>query len=65
MKKRWEGSYTAEMALLLPVILLALLLPVYTAYDMYAEVKASSAYYWDEEFCAEDRIRGMRVISAG
>lgn len=61
MKKRWEGSYTVEMALLLPVILLALLLPVYTAYDMYDEVKADSAYDWDEEFCAEENIRKMRI----
>lgn len=63
MNKRWEGSYTVEIALLMPVILLTLLLPIYMAYDMFAEVQASSEYYWDEEFCAEEIVRGMRVIS--
>lgn len=60
--ERWEGSYTVEMALLLPVIILTMLLPIYLAYDLYAEGCETVVYSWDTEFCAEQKIRDMKFV---
>lgn len=60
--KRWEGSYTVEISLLLPVIILTMLLPVYLGYQMYAEGKETMVYSWDETFCPENKIRNMKFV---
>ena len=40
--KRFEGSYTVEITLLLPLIFMAMFLPIYKAFDCYKEVKQDS-----------------------
>lgn len=51
-----EASYTAELSLLLPVILLALFLPVYLGLELYEQAQKASAYCWDEGFRAEETV---------
>lgn len=58
--KQWEASYTVELSLLLPVILLTMLLPIYTGCHLYEEGKKTSVCSWDETFCAEDKIRVIK-----
>ncbi len=58
---RCEASYTVEIALLMPLILLAILLPVYAGYALYEEVKNTSVYVQEKKSCAEDKIRGMKA----
>jgi len=58
--KRLEASYTIEMTLLLPLIFLAMFLPVYMAYDFYEEVREDSAYVWQTELKPEEKIRKMK-----
>lgn len=55
MKKR-EGSYTVELALLLPVLLFALFAPVSMGYKMYTQTKEASVSVWEEEVRAEERV---------
>ncbi len=63
-KMRLQASYTAEMTLLLPVLLLALFLPVFMGYQMYGQTKRASACGWDETFCAEDRVRKIKFAGS-
>ncbi len=58
--KRWEASYTVELSLLLPVLLLVLLLPVYMGYEMYQTTEAASVSGWEDDFCAEAQVRKVR-----
>lgn len=55
MKKR-EASYTVELALLLPVILFSLFMPVHMGYEMYEQTKKASVLSWDEKFRAEEEV---------
>ena len=55
MKKR-EGSYTVELALLLPVLLFSLFAPVYMGYEMYIQTKEASVCVWKEQERAEERV---------
>lgn len=59
--KQWEASYTVELSLLLPVVFLTMLLPIYTGYQLYEEGKKTSVCSWDESFCAEDKIRDIKL----
>ena len=54
--KKSEGSYTVELALLLPVLLLSLFAPVYMGYDMYMQTKKASVFVWEETERAEERV---------
>ena len=54
--KKSEGSYTVELALLLPVLLLSLFAPVYMGYEMYMQTKESSVFVWEEKERAEERV---------
>jgi hypothetical protein len=54
--KKSEGSYTVELALLLPVLLLSLFAPVYMGYDMYMQTKEASVFVWEETERAEERV---------
>ncbi len=54
--KKTEASYTVELALLLPVILYVLVVPVYMGYEMYEQTKAVSVLAWDEKICAEEQV---------
>lgn len=47
-----------EMALLLPVLLFALLAPVYMGYAWYAQTREASVCGFEKAFCAEDKVRG-------
>lgn len=58
---RCEASYTVEIALLMPLILLAVFLPIYAGYNLYGEVKKASVYVQEKSSCAEDVIRGMKT----
>ena len=58
--KKQEASYTVELSLLLPVILLALFLPVHLGYQLYGQAREASEICWDEEFCAEETVRGIK-----
>ncbi|MCM1257934.1 MAG: hypothetical protein NC307_08785 [Roseburia sp.] len=59
--KRAEGSYTVEITLLLPLMILAMFLPVYKSFDCYKEVKQESAYVWKQDFVPEEKIRKMQL----
>lgn len=61
--KKQEASYTAEAALLLPVILLALFLPVHLGYELYGQAKEASKTCWDEAFRAEPAVRARAAAS--
>lgn len=58
--KKYEASYTVEMALLLPLLLLTLLLPIYMGYEMYEMTKEESVNGWKDSFCAEKQVRKVR-----
>lgn len=55
--RKQEASYTVEMSLLLPIILLALFLPVHLGYELYGQTREASELCWDEAFCAEETVR--------
>lgn len=55
-----EASYTVELALLMPVIFLAVLLPVYTGFFLYEKTKVVSAYE-KEVGSMEEKIRNIRL----
>lgn len=54
--KKQEASYTVELALLMPLIVVVLILPIYMGYDMYSRAKQRPAGGWDESFCAEENV---------
>lgn len=58
--KRYEASYTVELALLLPVLILTLTLPIYMGYEMYQTAREKSVSGWEEDFCAETQVRRVR-----
>lgn len=58
--KKAEASYTVELALLLPAVLLALLLPVYMGYELYRETVQAAVCGYDTVFCAEEKVRAVR-----
>ncbi|MBO5373515.1 MAG: pilus assembly protein [Lachnospiraceae bacterium] len=58
---RLEASYTVEAALLMPLLFLAILLPVYAGYSLYAEVKNTSVYVAEQKEFAEDTIRKLKL----
>lgn len=58
--RKLEASYTAELSLLLPVLLLALFLPVYLGYELYGQAQKASEFCWDEEFRAEEIVYGIQ-----
>lgn len=58
--KRAKGSYSVELALLLPLVLFALYAPIYAGYRLYAQTRGVSACGWDESFCAEERVRKIK-----
>lgn len=60
--KKYEASYTVEVAMLAMVIMLTLFLPIYAAYDLYEETKQASVSGWDNDFCAETKIRMWRLV---
>ena len=62
--KRAKGSYTVELALLLPLVLFALYAPIYAGYRLYAQTRGVSACGWDESFCAEERVRKIKLQKA-
>lgn len=57
---RLEASYTVELTLLLPLIILAMFLPVYKAYDFFDEVKQDCAYVWQKDLEPEKKIRKIK-----
>ncbi len=59
--KKYEASYTVEIAMLAMVIMLTLFLPIYAAYDLYEETKQASVSGWDNDFSAETKIRMWRL----
>lgn len=59
--KNLEGSYTVEVTLLLPLILMAMFLPIYKSFDYYKDVKQDSAFTWDKNFVPEDKIRKIQL----
>jgi len=59
--KRFEGSYTVEITFLLPLIFMAMFLPIYKAFDCYKEVKQDSGYIWEKNFVPEEKIRKMQL----
>lgn len=58
---RQEASYTVEIALLLPVVLFVLFAPVYLGYEMYKTAEETFVCSWEEEFCAEDKVRNIKI----
>lgn len=58
--KKQEASYTAELSLILPVILLALYLPAHLGYELYGQAQKASEFCWDEEFCPEEIARKIK-----
>ncbi len=58
--KKMDASYTVEITLLLPLLILAMFLPIYKAYDFYGEVKKDSAYVWQKDLKPEEKIRKMK-----
>lgn len=59
--KKAEGSYTVEITLLMPLIILAMFLPIYKTFDCYREVKQDSVYVWKSDFVPEEKIRKMQL----
>lgn len=59
--KNLEGSYTVEVTLLLPLILMAMFLPIYKSFDCYKDVKKDSAFRWEKSFVPEEKIRKMQL----
>ena len=57
--KKQEASYTVELALLLPVFLLALFLPVHMGYRLYEQTRVVSVSGWDASLDAEKRVRQL------
>lgn len=55
-----EASYTVEMAVLMVCLLLAILLPIYVSYNLYAQVKETSLYVQEQKMRGEDTIRLFR-----
>ena len=58
--KKQEASYTVEMSLLLPLLLIVLFTPVHMGYEMYRQTKEASVRAWDETFCAEEKVRKIK-----
>lgn len=58
--KKSEASYTVELAMLLPVILFALFMPVAMGYKMYERTKEASACVWDQKARAEKAVLKMK-----
>lgn len=58
--KRQEASYTVELSLLLPVVVLVLFAPVHMGFALYGQTKEASACGWDAAFCAEERVRSLK-----
>lgn len=58
--KKSNASYTVELALLLPVVLFSLFVPIYMGYEMYEQTKKASVYDWDKEVCAEANVLKIR-----
>lgn len=56
-----EASYTVELALLLPVVLFVLFAPVYLGYHMYGQTKECSVSGWEQDFCAEEKVRNLKL----
>lgn len=54
--KKSAASYTVELALLLPVILGSLFLPIYMSYGMYQQTKEVSVCAWDDKIRAEKTV---------
>lgn len=59
--KKIEASYTVELSLLMPVILLTMFLPIYKGYELCKEVKENSVYVWEDAFCPEEKIRKIKI----
>lgn len=55
-----EASYTAELALLLPVILFVLFMPLHMGYELYGQTQNASKPCWDKAFCAEEKVRKLK-----
>ena len=55
-----EASYTVELALLMPILFLAVLLPIYTGFRLYEKTQEVSVYV-EREYHPEEGIR-MRQI---
>ncbi len=58
--KKQEASYTVELALLMPLVIAVLFLPIYMGYDLYDRAKQSSVSGWDASFCAEEKVWNMK-----
>lgn len=58
--KKSEASYTVELALLLPVILFSLFVPVYMGYEMYEQTKEASVCCWEDEIRAEEKVLNIK-----
>ena len=55
---------TVEMALLLPVIILAILLPLYGGCQFYEECREEFKVTWDAAYRPDQKIRLMQTATA-
>lgn len=55
---------TVEMALLLPVIVLAILLPLYGGCRFYGACREAFKVTWDETYRPDQKIRMMQTMGA-
>lgn len=62
-RKKLDGMLTSELAILLPVILFTFLGLIKSGYDLHEEVKIVSESAWREEFCAEEKVRALKMTS--
>lgn len=60
--RQQEASYTVEMAVLMPIVLFVLLMPVYMGYEMCAQTKQASVCGWDKTFCAESIVWDIKFL---
>ena len=59
-----EASYTAELSLLLPVLLFVLFAPIFMGYKLYSRTEQLSVCGWEESFCAEKNVRNIKNVGA-
>lgn len=57
LKKKVNAGYTLELALLMPIVLLTIFLPLHNAIELYGEVKTASEYQWDN---TQDAVLELR-----
>lgn len=61
--KRFEASYTVELALLLPIVILVLMMPIYTGFRLYEETENTSVCGWNKDYVPEEQLRKILFVT--